>query len=66
MNTSAARLITGIVIAATGIYFGVRLAIYSEKDDAPGGVVIAMLLIFGSLALGIWLAFGRRGQTVRK
>jgi membrane protein DedA with SNARE-associated domain len=56
MQTSTARLITGIVVAATGIYLGVKLAVYAEADDAPGGVVIAAVLMFGSLALGIWIA----------
>ena len=56
MYTSTARLITGIVVAATGIYLGIKLAVYAEADDAPGGVVIATILMFGSLALGIWIA----------
>ena len=62
MSTSPARLITGIVVAAVGIYLAIRLAIYAEADDAPGGVLIAMLLVLGSLALGYWIAF-RRGRT---
>jgi membrane protein DedA with SNARE-associated domain len=61
MQTSAVRLITAIVIAATGIYLGVKLGVYAEADDAPGGVVIAGLLILGSLALGIWIVL-RRGK----
>jgi membrane protein DedA with SNARE-associated domain len=61
MNTSAARLITAIIVAATGIYLGVKLGVYAEADDAPGGVVIAGLLILGSLALGIWIVL-RRGK----
>ena len=56
MPKSPGRLIIAIVVAATGIYLGVRLAIYAEADDAPGGVVIAMLLMLGSLALGAWIA----------
>ncbi len=56
MPSPTPRLITGIIVAATGIYFGVRLARYAEADDAPGGVVIAMALIAGSVALGIWIA----------
>jgi membrane protein DedA with SNARE-associated domain len=59
MPRSAARLITAVVVAATGVCLGVSLAIYSEKDDAPGGVLIAMILMLGSVALGIWIA--RRG-----
>lgn len=59
MPRSAARLITAIVIAATGIYCGVKLAVYAEADDAPGGVLLGMILMVGSLALGIWIALRR-------
>jgi hypothetical protein len=59
MNRSLARLIAGIVVAATGIYLGFRLAVYAEADDAPGGVVIGMILMLGSLGLGIWIALRR-------
>jgi len=59
MHRSAARLITAIVVAATGIYLGVSLAVYAEADDAPGGVLLGMILMLGSLALGIWIAFRR-------
>ena len=59
MQRSAARLISAIVVAATGIYLGVSLAAYADADDAPGGVVLGMILMFGSLALGIWIAFRR-------
>ena len=62
MPRSAARLIAAIVVAATGIYLGVSLAVYAEADDAPGGVVLAMLLMAGSLALGLWIAL-RRART---
>ena len=56
MVKSAARLVSATLIAATGIYFGLRLAVYAEADDAPGGVVMGVLLMFGSLALGVWIA----------
>jgi hypothetical protein len=47
------------VVAATGIYLGVSLAVYAEADDAPGGVLIALILMAGSLALGLWIALRR-------
>lgn len=59
MHRSATRLITAIVVAATGIYLGVSLAVYADADDAPGGVLLGMILMFGSLALGIWIALRR-------
>ncbi len=62
MPRSPVRLIAAIVVAATGIYLGIKLGIYAEADDAPGGVLIALLLMLGSLALGAWIAL-RRGRT---
>jgi hypothetical protein len=62
MHRSPARLITAIVVAATGIYLGVKLAVYAEADDAPGGVVIGVLIMLGALALGTWIAL-RRART---
>lgn len=56
MPRSALRVLTGLVVAATGIYLGVSLAVYAEADDAPGGVLLAMILMAGSLALGLWIA----------
>lgn len=65
MQTSAARVVTAILVAATGIYLGLSLALYAEADDAPGGVLIAMILMFGSLALGVWIAL-RRARNSRQ
>ena len=62
MYRSAARLVAAVVVAAAGIYLGLRLALYAEADDAPGGVVIGVLIMFGSLALGSWIAL-RRGAS---
>lgn len=59
MYQSVARLVAAILVAATGIYYGLKLGIYAEHDDAPGGVVIATAIMFGSLALGIWIALRR-------
>lgn len=56
MQKSPARLITAVAVAVTGIYFGIKLGVYAEADDAPGGVVIAAVLMLGSLALGLWIA----------
>ena len=56
MYKSLPRLITAVVVAIAGVYFGLRLAVYAEKDDAPGGVVIGVALMFGAVALGLWLA----------
>ena len=59
MPRSPLRLLAGLLVAATGIYLGVSLAVYAEADDAPGGVLLAMILMAGSLALGLWIALRR-------
>ena len=62
MPRSALRRIAGILVAATGIYLGVSLAVYAEADDAPGGVLLALILMAGSLTLGVWIALRRAGK----
>lgn len=44
------------LVAVAGIYLGIRLGIYSEKDDAPGGVLIAGLLMIGAVWFSLWFA----------
>jgi hypothetical protein len=56
MLGSAPRIIAAMVVAGIGLYGSVRLGTYAEADDAPGGVVIAGLLMLASVALGIWIA----------
>ena len=56
------RTTVSVLVAAVGIYLGIRLAMYSEQDDAPGGVLIAGALMIGAVAFSIW--FARRGPKV--
>ena len=51
-----AILVAALVIAAGGV----ALAIYSEADDAPGGVVIGVMLVIGALVLGLRTSERRR------
>ena len=39
----------GLAIAAAGIYIG-------DKDDAPGGALIGILLMIGMIVLGVRIA----------
>lgn len=63
MRKSPLRIVVGTLVAAAGIYLGIRLGVYAEADDAPGGVVIAALLMLGSLAFGMWIALREPRQT---
>ena len=44
-----AMLLAAVVIIAAAIALGR----YAEADDAPGGVVIAAVMIIGAVALGV-------------
>jgi hypothetical protein len=39
----------GVALAAAGIYIG-------EKDDAPGGALMGILLMIGAVVLGVRIA----------
>jgi hypothetical protein len=52
----SARLVSAFLIAVSGIYFGLKLAVFAEKDDSPGGVMIGVAIMFSALSLGLWIA----------
>jgi hypothetical protein len=52
----SARLVSAVLIAVSGIYFGLKLAVFAEKDDSPGGVMIGVAIMFSALSLGLWIA----------
>lgn len=59
MQKSISRLVAAILVAAIGVTLGLKLAVYSEADDAPGGVLIAIFIMMGSVVLGLWIALRR-------
>jgi hypothetical protein len=42
-----------LLVAAVMAYGGILLARFAEADDAPGGVLIGMVIIMGAVALAI-------------
>ena len=50
------NLVKALGLIALGVAIGVPLIMYSEADDAPGGVLIGILLIIGAVALGVRIA----------
>jgi hypothetical protein len=50
------KLLVAVLVAA----LGVAVAIYAGQDDAPGGVLIGMLLIVAAVALGVRAIRSRR------
>jgi hypothetical protein len=59
MKRSAARIFGAALVAITGIYLGLQLAVYADKDDSPGGMLIGVAIMFGALSLGLWIALRR-------
>ena len=54
MVKSIAILLVALLVAAGGV----ALARYAEADDAPGGVIIAFLLIIGAVVVGVRVVQG--------
>ena len=52
MKYSAADVVTTLAIAGLAALGGAAV-VFSEFDDAPGGVLIGFLLITGAVALGL-------------
>lgn len=49
MKSRITKLVIAVAIAALGI----AAAIYADADDAPGGVLLGMLLVLGAAVLGV-------------
>lgn len=58
MKSSVTNLLTALAIPAIAALGG-AFAVYSGYDDAPGGVLLGLLLIIGAVAAS-WRVAGRR------
>lgn len=67
MTVSPARIAAAVTTGLFGTAAGALLMAYSEADDAPGGVLIGLLVILGAITVGIRMARpwsgGGTGQT---
>jgi hypothetical protein len=52
MKSSVANFVTALGIAAMAAIGGAAV-VFSEFDDAPGGMLLGFLLIIGAVAFGI-------------
>lgn len=55
MITKIATLLIALVTAGGGVF----LAMYAEADDAPGGVLMGIVVVIGAVMLGV-MALQRR------
>lgn len=58
MKASLTNLVTALAIPAIAALGGAAV-VFSEIDDAPGGVLFGILLILGAVALSVRAARGR-------
>jgi hypothetical protein len=49
-----------LVVMLAGAAIAIPLGRYAERDDAPGGVVIASMLFLGAAALAMWIVYPRQ------
>jgi hypothetical protein len=61
MRNSVRNLVMALALVVMGVVAGVPLILYSEADDAPGGVLLGIVLMIGAGALGVKIA--RRPPT---
>lgn len=48
------------IIALALATIGIALAIYAEADDAPGGVLMGMLVVIGAVVIAVKAAMRTR------
>jgi hypothetical protein len=54
------KLVLGLVVMAAGAAIAIPLGRYADRDDAPGGVVIAALIFLAAAALAAWIVAPRQ------
>ena len=63
-HTSVWQWVLGIVVMMIGAAIAIPLWRYADRDDAPGGMVIAALIFVGTAAGAIWIV-NRRPASPR-
>jgi len=58
-RTPAWKWVLGLVVMIVGAAIAIPLYRYADGDDAPGGMVIAVLIFVGSVVLASWIAYQR-------
>ena len=65
-HTPARKLVLGLVVMVIGAAIAVPLGRYADRDDSPGGMVIAFLIFVGAAVLAIWIVNQRAESSARK
>ena len=62
-KTPVWKTVLSVVVLIAGTAIAIPLGQYAERDDAPGGVVIAWLIFVGAAALAGWIVMHRPGKS---
>lgn len=54
------KWVSGLVALTTGAAIAVPLYRYADRDDAPGGMVIAFLIFVAGAVVAMWIVNPRR------
>jgi hypothetical protein len=65
-HTPAWKWLSSLVVIAVGAAIAIPLYRYADADDAPGGMVIAMLIFVGAAVLAAWIVKERQAPSARK
>ena len=65
-HTPARKLVLGLVVMIIGAAIAVPLGRYADRDDSPGGMVIAFLIFVGAAALAIRIVNQGAQSSARK
>jgi len=65
-HTPPLKLVSGLVVMVIGAAIAVPLGRYADRDDSPGGMVIAFLIFVGAAVLAIRIVNQRAESSARK
>jgi hypothetical protein len=65
-HTPVWKLVLAVVVMAISAAIAIPLGRYAERDDAPGGVLIAALIFIGATLLAAWIVYPRPESGTRK
>ena len=62
-TASASKWLLGVLVLAAGAAIAIPLYRYADADDAPGGMVIAVLIFVAGAALASWIVSPRETKA---
>ena len=65
-HTPVWKWVLGLVVMMIGAAIAIPLGRYADRDDAPGGMVIAVLIFVGAAAVAMWIVNQRQESSARK